>query len=269
MDDLKITLVQSSIFWEEREKNLDHFSTLIGKLTNQTDLILLPETFNTGFSINPARCAEEMNGPSVSFLRDQAREKGAAIAATLLIREGHTTVNRFIFCYPDGAYATYDKRHLFRLSEEVKLFKPGLQRPVFQLKGWRLMPMICYDLRFPVWSRNSFTEGQYAYDLLIYLANWPIVRAYAWKAFLVARALENMAYVTGVNRIGIDGNGMDHTGDSMVVDAKGKVLFLAPEREEVVETITLSASDLKLYREAFAFALDWDRFTIDDLKPDA
>lgn len=262
MENLTITLIQTSLFWEERQKNLDHFRSLIDGILEPTDLILLPEVYNHGFSINTERCAEPMKGPSMQFLREMAETKNAAVAATLLILEGEVYVNRLVFYYPDGTFLTYDKRHLFRLSPEIQRIKKGEQRMIIPLKGWKLMPMICYDLRFPVWSKNRVNEEGYEYDLLFYLANWPVVRSYAWKALMVARAIENMAYTAGVNRVGKDGNGIDHTGDSMVVDPQGMVLFQAEPGEEIVKTITLNYEEMRKFREAFPFGLDWDSFTI-------
>lgn len=262
MENLTITLVQTSLFWEEKERNLEHFGKLMAKVDPGTDLILLPEMFNTGFVMNPQRYAEEPDGPAMRFLLQTAETTDAAVAATLMMKEKDGYVNRLVMVSPDGALATYDKRHLFRLSNEFQYFRQGKNRVIFSVKGWNLMPMICYDLRFPVWSRNRLIDGMYEYDLMICLANWPIVRSHAWKTMLTARAMENMAYVAGVNRTGEDGNGMDHTGDSMVVDPKGNILFQAGEREEVVQTVTLDARDLQLYRESFAFSLDWDSFRL-------
>ncbi|MBN1199147.1 MAG: nitrilase family protein [Bacteroidales bacterium] len=262
MEDLNITLIQTSLFWEERQKNLDHFRSLIEGIHEPTDLILLPEVFNHGFSINPECCAEPMEGASMQFLREMAETKKTAVAATLLITEGESYLNRLVFYYPDGTFLTYDKRHLFRLSPEIQRIKKGEERTIIPLKGWKLMPMICYDLRFPVWSKNRIREEDYEYDLLVYLANWPVVRSFAWKALMVARAIENMAYTAGVNRVGKDGNGMDHTGDSMVVDPQGKVLFQAEQGEEIVKTVALNFEEMKKFRESFPFGLDWDSFTI-------
>ncbi len=262
MENLNITLIQTALFWEERQKNLNHFRQVIDGIHEKTDLIMLPEMFNTGFSINPGFCAEPMNGPSMLFLREMAMSKKAAVAATLMVMDEGEYVNRLFFFYPDGNFLTYDKRHLFRLSDEVRMLKGGDKRIVIPLKGWKLMPMICYDLRFPVWSKNRMTEEGYEYDLLFYLANWPIVRSHAWKALLLARAIENLAFVAGVNRVGEDGNGMQHTGDSMVVNPKGNILFQAPAGEEAVKTITLNYDDMRLFRESLVFGLDWDTFTI-------
>lgn len=258
MTDLQITLIQSHLFWEDKEKNLDHFGKLLEQVDHSTDLVLFPEVFNTGFIMNPERYAEDAHGPSVQFLKDAAKRLETPIGGTLMIREDNRYLNRFMLYYPDGTCITYDKRHLFRLSNEFQYFAQGNQRVIFEIKGWRIMPLICYDLRFPIWSRNRLIDGKYEYDLMIYLANWPIVRSHVWKTLLMARAIENMSYVAGVNRIGEDGNGMGHSGDSMVVDPKGNVLYQAPEHQEVVHQIKLSAQDMQLYRESFAFSLDWD-----------
>jgi len=262
MDDLNITIIQTTLFWEDSNRNLEHFSGLIRNIPGHTDLIMLPEMFNTGFSMNPEMYAEEMGGPATSFLKQMAAERKAAIAATVMLREGDHCVNRLLFYFPDGNYTYYDKRHLFRIGGEDKCFRGGNERRIITLKTWKLLPMICYDLRFPVWSKNRMEGENYEYDLLFYLANWPIVRSNAWRTLLVARAMENMAYVAGVNRVGKDGNEMDHTGDSMVVDPRGNTLFQAPERTDAVHTVTLSYQDMKLYRESFAFGYDWDKFTI-------
>jgi predicted amidohydrolase len=262
MQDLRVTIIQTNLFWEEVQKNLDHFDKLLGRINEPTDLILLPETFNTAFSINPAACAESMEGRSMDFLRIKAGEKNAVIMATLFIREGKECYNRLICMYPDGHFETYDKRHLFRLSEEYKIFKGGHQKLIVDVKGWKISPVICYDLRFPVWCRNTWRDGKYAYDLMVCLANWPAVRAYAWKQLLVARAIENQVCVAAANRIGYDGHGTWHSGDSMAIDAKGKVVYDAGEGLEAIETVTFSAADLALFRDSFTMGMDWDHFTI-------
>ncbi len=262
MHDLRVTLIQPDLFWEERQKNLDQFDRLIDSIVGETDLVILPETFNTGFSINPSLCAESMDGPSMQFLRRKSRDKDIVIMATLLICEGADCFNRLICMHPDGHYETYDKRHLFRLSEEYKIFRGGKQKLIVEVKGWKISPVICYDLRFPVWSKNTWKEGKYGYDLLVCLANWPASRSHVWKTLLVARAMENQAYVAGVNRIGCDGYGTDHTGNTMAVDAKGNIIYAAAESREEVRTVTFSAQDLILFRDSFTVGMDWDEFTI-------
>lgn len=262
MHDLRVTFIQTNLFWEETRKNLDHFDQLVDRISEPTDLILLPETFNTGFSINPATCAEHIDGPSMQFLRIKAAEKNAVIMTTLLICERDKCYNRLVCVYPDGHFETYNKRHLFRLSEEYKIFKGGNQKLIMEVKGWKILPLICYDLRFPVWSKNTWIDGQYAYDTMVCLANWPASRAHVWKTLLMARAIENQAYVAGVNRIGYDGHGTWHSGDSMAIDSKGNLLYTAGEGKEAIETVTLSAGDLKLFRDSFTVGMDWDHFTI-------
>jgi omega-amidase len=262
MQDLSVTIIQTTLFWEDIQKNLSHFDTLISRITEPTDLILLPETFNTGFSINPATCSEPMDGPSMEFLRIKAREKNAVVMATLLITEGGECYNRLICMHPDGKFDTYDKRHLFRLSEEYRIFKGGSKRLVVEVNGWKILPETCYDLRFPVWSKNTWSGGTYEYDLLVCLANWPSSRAHVWKTLLVARAMENQVCVAGVNRIGSDGHGTDHSGDSMAIDAKGFTQYAAPAGVEEIRTVEFSARDLALFRDSFTVGMDWDHFTI-------
>ena len=266
MQDLTVTLIQTNLFWEDTLKNLDHFEQLLGRISEPTDLILLPETFNTGFSINPDICAEPVNGASMQFLRRQSSEKNAVIMATLLISEANRCYNRLVCMFPDGHFEIYDKRHLFRLSEEYKVLTGGHQKLIVEVKGWKISPVICYDLRFPVWCKNTWGSGEYAYDLLVCLSNWPEVRAHSWKTLLVARALENQAYVAGVNRIGNDGNGKWHSGDSMAVNAKGQIVYAAAEGVEAIQTVIFSAGDLQLFRDSFSVGMDWDDFTINAKK---
>lgn len=262
MHDLRVTLIQSEIFWENTDENLVHFGELIGNIQESTDLILLPETFNTGFSINPAICAEEINGKSMRFLLRMAQETGTVIMATLLISEGLKYFNRFVCVYPDGSFETCNKRHLFRLSDEYRILTPGDSRPVFRVKDWKIFPMTCYDLRFPVWSRNSCTNGEFGYDLIVCLANWPSSRSHIWKTLLPARSIENLSFIAAVNRVGKDGFGNDHCGDSMVADARGNIRYIAGTAEEETRTIELSASELIAVRNGFPAALDWDQFSL-------
>lgn len=264
MQDLKITLVQTNLSWEDREKNLSRFETLLGQV-GPTDLILLPETFNTGFSINPAKCAEPPDGPSARFLREQAEKKNAVIMATILTLDGDGCYNRLFCMHPDGRQEHYDKRHLFRLSEEYRIFRGGDRQFITGIKGWNVAAIVCYDLRFPVWCRNTWTDGKYGYDLLVCLANWPSSRKHVWDTMLAARAIENQAYVAGVNRIGVDGHGTGHTGGTRAVDPKGNTIYRARDAEEHSETVVLSASDLAIFRESFTVGMDWDRFTILDI----
>jgi len=262
MDDLKISLIQTDLSWEQTDKNLSRFDRLIDTIQQPVDLIILPEMFNTGFSINPETCSETMEGKSVAFLRHKADQTNAIIVSTLLIREANMFYNRLIAMYPGGHFETYDKRHLFRLSEEHALIQAGNKKCFLKIKNWNILPLICYDLRFPVWSKNNWNNGEYEYDLLLFTANWPASRDLVWKTLLMARAMENQAYVAGVNRIGYDGHQTWHSGDSMVIDGKGSVLFAANPGKEMVHTQHLSGTDLESFRKSFPVGMDWDQFSL-------
>ncbi len=262
MDDLRLTVIQAELTWEDPERNLLHFMDLLKGVTQDTDLILLPEMFNTGFSANVRKLAEPPDGPSLAFLKRIAAERDCAITGSVMTHEGRKVYNRLLFCLPDGTVHTYDKRHLFRLSEEYKLFSAGKTRGIIPFRGWKILPLVCYDLRFPVWSKNTWEEGEYGYDLLLYVANWPGSREHIWKTLLAARAIENQAYVAGVNRVGHDGHGTWHGGDSRVVDAKGRSVWEAPYGQEDVRTLSISYEDLRIYRESFTVGMDWDNFNL-------
>jgi len=263
MEDLRITWVQADLSWEDPKTNLQLFRELLSGVA-ETDLVLLPEMFNTGFSVNPACCAEHAGGPSSLFLKELALEKKCAVAGSLITEDKGRYFNRLHFYFPDGTLETYDKRHLFRLSEEYRIFAGGSRKTIIRYKGWKILPLVCYDLRFPVWSKNTYMNGEYGYDLLFYLSNWPDSRSHVWKSLLVARAIENQAYVAGVNRVGTDGYGTWHSGGSLVADAKGRILAEAADGVISVESVTLNAGDLKLFRDAFTVGMDWDQFTIKD-----
>ncbi len=260
--DLNIVLLQSDIFWEDTGKNLDHFSSMINNIREPADMIVLPEMFSTGFTVNTGKCAETMDGPSMHFLEETARTKNCLIVGSLLIREEPGFYNRLVCMFPDGTFQTYDKRHLFRLSEEYKVMQGGNRKIIVQKDDWHFLPLVCYDLRFPVWSKNTYRNGEHEYDFLVYPSNWPHSRVYVWRSLLIARAMENQAYVIGVNRIGTDGYGIRYSGNSMVVDPKGIIISEAGDKEEILQ-VTLSMEELELYRESYKIALDWDRFTIE------
>lgn len=255
MQNLRVTLIQSNLYWENISANLEMFSKKILSV-GETDLIVLPETFSSGFSLNPT-FAEEMNGRSVDWMKKVAAEKNCVVTGSLIIKERGKVFNRLIWMQPNGDFFTYDKRHLFSLSEEPKIFTAGKGKIIVELKEWKICPLICYDLRFPVWSRNKRAE----YDLLIYVANWPERRSYPWKQLLIARAIENQAYVLGVNRVGNDGNDIYHSGDSMVADALGNILYHRVDEEDVY-TVLLNYKALKEVREQFPFLKDADDFAI-------
>lgn len=256
MENLKLALLQTELFWENPQKNREHFTKKIQQLA-KTDLIILPEMFSTGFSMHPKPLAETESGETVQWMIKMAKNKNAALAGSIIIKENDNYYNRMFFVFPDGNYKTYDKRHRFTLAGEHHEYSAGQKKLLVEYRGWKICPLICYDLRFPVWSRN-----QEEYDLLIYNANWPKKRVYAWDQLLKARAIENVSYVAGVNRIGTDANDNDYNGHSIVLNALGEAL--SPELLEIDEIIEveLDAKKLKQTRERFAFLRDQDNFTI-------
>ena len=273
MQDIVITLIQSNLQWEDTDANLLNFTRKIDLIKDDSDIIILPEMFSTGFTMNPEKCAEDMNGRTINWMKQQAKNKNAVILGSVIIKESISEqriknnkqlfYNRLIWMQPDGSYSKYDKRHLFRLGKETEFYKPGKEILITKWKGWKFRPLVCYDLRFPVWSRNKMVGNEYEYDCLIYIANWPKSRVYAWKSLMVGRAIENQAYALGVNRIGEDGNGVPHNGDSIAVDYKGNILHQFKSGEEEIITMKLSYVELINYRKKFAFGLDWDNFRIE------
>lgn len=253
---LNVSLIQSEITWEAPGVNLPRFEGLIQQLSMPTDLIVLPEMFSTGFSMNPAPIAESMEGPTVSWMAQQAARANAVVCGSIIAQDNGKYYNRLVWMQPDGHYQYYDKRHLFGLAGEDGQYEAGSKRLIVQWRGWSVLPLICYDLRFPVWSRN--TDG---YDLLLYVANWPEKRRNAWKSLLVGRAIENQVYTIGVNRVGTDGNGFDYTGDTSLVDFEGQTLYSLSRREGVI-TLTLDREKQENYRQKLPFLADQDIFTI-------
>lgn len=256
MENLRVTLVQANLHWEDIAANLGMFSQKLAPVTN-TDVIVLPEMFTTGFSMSAHKLAENADGNAVGWMKKTAREKDAVVTGSLIIKEEGRFYNRLFWVQPNGKCVWYNKRHLFTLTGEETVFTPGDSRLVVEWRGWNVCPLICYDLRFPVWSRNKGS----AYDLLLYVANWPQRRAYPWKQLLVARAIENQTYVVGVNRVGNDGNDVYHSGDSMVVDALGNVVYHKVDEEDVY-TVTLNKDTLYKVREQFHFLNDADDFEV-------
>jgi predicted amidohydrolase len=253
---LRVTLVQTELAWQDPAANRHRLAAHFRGLVGHTDLVVLPEMFSTGFSMAAAELAEDMDGPTVDWMREEAAALGCVIAGSLIVRDGGRCYNRLVWARPDGSLEHYDKRHLFRLAGEQEHYAAGARRLVVSLKGWRVCPMICYDLRFPVWSRS---RGDY--DLLLYVANWPQRRALAWSTLLRARAIENQSYVVGVNRIGKDGNGTAYAGDSVAVDFLGQPLSSEGGGDRV-ETAVLDLESLRAYRESFPVHLDADRFEL-------
>ena len=258
MNDLKITIIQADVIWENAKANLEAFTTTIHSI-EATDLIILPETFSTGFSMNSAKLAEPMGGLTMAWMADIAKQSNAVIAGSLILEEGGKIYNRFIWMRPDGTFEKYDKRHLFTMGNEHNHYTKGQENLIVELKGWNICPQICYDLRFPVWSRNN---SKNPYDLLIYVANWPEVRIAAWEKLLYARAIENQCYVAAVNRIGVDGEGVNCIGNSMLIDSKGDQLWKATDSKEETKTALLSMKELNAFREKFPVLEDGDGFTL-------
>lgn len=258
-DSLRISMIQSHIIWEDRSENLGYYGELLRRVSGRTDIAVLPETFTTGFSMNVEVLADTMDGETVRTVKGWAERYNLAVAGSFIATEGGKYYNRAFLITPEGEEHYYNKRHLFRMAGEDKHFESGNERVIVNYKGWNICLQVCYDLRFPVWSRNVNNE----YDLLLYVANWPEARRKVWKALLHARAIENMAYVCGVNRVGIDGKGFTYRGDSMVYAPKGKKLADAGKREEVTRTCTLLKSELEDLRTKFPAWMDADTFTID------
>ena len=261
--DLRIALIQSALHWEDAGANLAMFEEKIWQAGSGHDLIILPEMFTTGFSMQPARVAEHMNQRTTRWMGQMALQTGAVVLGSFIAREGERFFNRLVWAAPDGNLLTYDKKHLFRMGEENKVYTPGSSRLVAEWKGWRICPLVCYDLRFPVWSRNRFNPetGELDYDLLVYVANWPQARSIAWQTLLQARAIENHCYCVGLNRIGPDGKGIVHGGDSAVCGPKGERLLYMADHEETASHV-LSAAALMQHREQFPAWLDGDSFTL-------
>ena len=280
MQDLSVSIIQTNLFWENSTANLANLEEKIAQISLPTDLIILPEMFTTGFTMNAKMVAEPMNFTTFKWMKQQAKRTQSVITGSFIVKEGDQFFNRLIWMRPDGSYETYDKRHLFRMGEEDKTFTAGTKQLIVELKGWRICPLICYDLRFPVWSRNYKEEGQKRekrkekseksyiesssllnYDLLIYVANWPSVRSQVWDILLQARAIENQSYCIGVNRVGEDGMGLEYAGNSAVIDFKGNQLFYQKKSEVIVNQI-LSKKELENFRAKFPAYLDADEFEI-------
>ncbi|MBK6984208.1 MAG: amidohydrolase [Bacteroidetes bacterium] len=239
MDDLIITTIQTNLYWQDIDKNLVHFEEKLNALTEQTDIIVLPEMFTTGFTMNPKVLAESHGDKGLQWMQRKSKEKNCVLVGSISVKDGEKFYNRLYWVMPDGSYQSYDKRHLFQMGKEDVHYTAGSKKFVVEYKGWKICPLICYDLRFPVWSRNT---KENTYDVLVYVANWPEVRSYPWKQLLIARAIENQAYVVGVNRIGQDGNAITHSGDSCILNPRGEIISKTKAHEDVSETLNLSFS---------------------------
>ena len=254
---LNITLIQSDIVWEDKAANLNHYQAVIETIQEKKEVVVLPEMFSTGFSMNTAGLAEKMEGPTVQWMKDIAKEHRCILTGSLIIEEDGKYYNRLIWMQPDGNSFQYNKRHLFAYADEHNHFSPGDKRLIVSVKGFRICLMVCYDLRFPVWARNKEEE----YDVLLYVANWPERRSIAWKALLQARAIENLSYVVGVNRVGTDAKGFNYTGDSSVFGPLGETI-LQCTGEAAVKTITLEKETVTNTRSHLPFLKDADNFMI-------
>jgi omega-amidase len=254
---MKITLVQTDTVWENKSENLRNLGNLILPFYNKTDLVALPEMFNTGFSLKPGQLGELPGGETFDWMKDTAKKGGFGLCGSYTVSENGHFYNRFIFVSPENEIWQYDKRHLFSLAGEHKLFTRGRERVVFSFRGVRISPYICYDLRFPVWSRNRKDI-----DLIIYSANWPAARKAAWIALLKARAIENQCFVAGVNRIGTDGNGVSYCGESMLIDYLGEIIANAGISQEGSVTGEISINKLSEFRTRYPFLKDADDFNV-------
>lgn len=255
---LKIAVFQFDLKWENIQANLEKVDHLLEQLPADVDILFLPEMFSTGFTMNASTVAEPMDGKSVDWLKDRSSKYGIAICGSLIIQEGGTFYNRLVFVEPSGKVSCYDKRHLFTMGGENTAYTPGNSRLIVKYRGWRICPLICYDLRFPIWSRNRRD-----YDLLVYVANWPEQRSLVWNILLKARAIENQSYVVGINRVGTDGNNITYSGQSQIIDAKGTELAVGQEYSEEVVFAELSQAKLEQFRRKFPVLDDADSYSID------
>jgi len=258
ISNLKITIYQAYLFWENIDKNLQNLALRLSMgIKEKTDLIILPEMFNTGFSMNAASLAEEMNGKTMQWMAHTADKYDCVVTGSLIIKENDKYFNRLIWMLPDGSFSHYDKRHLFGLGDEDKTYTPGHDKVIVDLKGWKIRLAICYDLRFPVWLRNQNAE----YDILLLIASWPDKRSSHWNALIPARAIENQSYVIAANRVGHDGKEVYHTGHSQCIDPMGKTVYYKPEDEDLY-TFSIGYDDLVKTRHSFPFLRDADNFKI-------
>ena len=261
MNILRTTLVQTDLYWQDIDANLAMLEEKIWQIDEDTDLIILPEMFNTGFSMNAEKLAEPMNFNTFKWMNQMAKQKNAAICGSYIVKESTNYYNRLYFIDPEGSFDFYDKRHLFRMGEEHLTYSEGKKRMIREFRGFRIMPLVCYDLRFPVWIKNRYDKDADAleYDVLVFVANWPAPRTNVWDTLLKARALENQCYSIGVNRTGKDGEGIEYSGNSVIYDYKGLSLNDV-STEPSIQTVELNLEELKAFRKKFPVYLDWDKF---------
>lgn len=261
MKNLNITFIQANLLWENPEENRKHFDQLMTKVPSDTDLVLLPETFNTGFPVDPVKFAETPDGPTMTWMKAKANQLNAVVCGTLLLNADGHYHNSLVWMCPNGNYELYHKRHTFTIGGEKEPIERGEEPLIVELNGWKIKPMVCYDIRFPMWARNHYHEGVFDYDLGIYLANFPSSRIFVWDTLLMARAIENQAYFIGVNRIGNDPEGVHYSGDSQIINPKGEVIYMTRSDVEAVVPFTLDYERLQTFREKFPVGKDWDQFS--------
>ncbi len=261
MSNLLVTILQTNLHWEDKTANLQMLEEKINSISIKTEVVVLPEMFSTGFSMRPEELAETLEGETVQWMKRTAAAKKIILTGSLIIKEGNNYYNRLIWMLPNGQYGIYDKRHRFAFAGEDNHYTAGTKRLIASVKGWKINLQVCYDLRFPVWARQQSQPEGPEYDVLIYVANWPERRSLAWKTLLQARAIENQCYVIGVNRVGNDGNNIYHSGDSMIIDPMGEVLYTKKDEEDVF-TIQLDKEQLDRVREKLPFLKDADGFMI-------
>ena len=261
MSTLTISIIQTNLFWEDKQANLQMLQEKILAIKEKTEIVVLPEMFSTGFSMQPKLLAEKMDGETLMWMKRIAAEKKIILTGSVIIEEDGNYYNRLIWMLPNGQYGVYDKRHRFAFAGEDEQYTAGSKRLVASVKGWKLNLLVCYDLRFPVWARQQLQEEGPEYDVLIYIANWPEKRNHVWKTLLPARAIENQCYVVGANRVGTDGKDIFYSGDSMVIDPLGETLYTQATDEAII-TVVLQKDKLEEVRSKFPFWRDADLFTI-------
>ena len=255
-NDLTISLVQTALVWQQADANCQHIASMLDDEHVTSDLIVLPEMFNSGFTLDSTKVAESMDGKTVSWMKQLAKKHDAAVCGSIVIKEDDTNFNRLVIAYPDQTTEHYDKKHLFRMANEHQRYGSGDKQVIVNWRGWRIALLVCYDLRFPVWCRAQNTT-----DLMLFVASWPAARAHPWKTLLRARAMENLCYVCGVNRIGTDANDIDYQGDSAVIDMVGEDICQMKDQDGI-KTVTLNANSLEQFREKFPAHLDADTFSV-------
>jgi predicted amidohydrolase len=261
MSSLTITIIQTNLFWEDKKANLETLQQKIESITEKTEVVILPEMFSTGFSMKPELFAEKMNGETIQWMKKISSERKIILAGSIIIEENGNYFNRLIWMLPNGKYGFYDKRHLFAYGDEDAHYSAGNKKLIASAKGWKINLQVCYDLRFPVWTRQPSGKNEAKYDLLINVANWPEKRSAAWKILLQARAIENQCYVVGVNRVGEDGHKIYYSGDSSIIDPLGEIIY-QKNKEEDIFTYTLQKEKVEEVRKYFPFWKDADLFII-------